>query len=57
MNNFTFYSPTLFSFGDGEEKNRSGKKADLGKRRKKAADAPPAEGGGSFHGGPPQNGV
>ena len=21
MNNFTFYSPTLFSFGDGEEKN------------------------------------
>ena len=21
MNNFTFYSPTLFTFGDGEEKN------------------------------------
>jgi len=21
MNNFTFYSPTLFAFGDGEEKN------------------------------------
>ena len=21
MNNFTFYSPTLFVFGDGEEKN------------------------------------
>ena len=21
MNNFTFYSPTLFSFGDGEEKH------------------------------------
>ena len=22
MNNFTFYAPTLFAFGDGEEKNR-----------------------------------
>ena len=21
MNNFTFYSPTLFAFGDGEEQN------------------------------------
>ena len=21
MNNFTFYAPTLFAFGDGEEKN------------------------------------
>ena len=21
MNNFTFYSPTFFAFGDGEEKN------------------------------------
>ena len=23
MNNFTFYSPTLFTFGDGEEKENA----------------------------------
>ena len=33
MNNFTFYSPTLFTFGDGEEKNTGARVRRLGRRR------------------------